>query len=59
MLKLGQNWGKIANYPPQFSTKIGSPECNHIICDFILTLVIRHSAFSFLLMQNLEFLVCF
>ena len=24
MLKIGQNWGKIANYPPQCSTKIGS-----------------------------------
>ena len=23
MLKIGQNWGKIANYPPQCSTKIG------------------------------------
>ena len=25
MLSLGQNWGKIANYPPQCSTKIGTP----------------------------------
>ena len=25
MLKLGQNWGKIANYPPQCSTKICTP----------------------------------
>ena len=25
MLKIGQNWGKIANYPPQCSTKIGTP----------------------------------
>ena len=24
MLKIGQNWGKIANYPPQCSTKIGT-----------------------------------
>ena len=24
MLKIGQNWGKIANYPPQYSTKIGT-----------------------------------
>ena len=25
MLKIGQNWGKIANYLPQYSTKIGTP----------------------------------
>ena len=25
MLKIGQNWDKIANYPPQRSTKIGTP----------------------------------
>ena len=25
MLKIGQNWGKIANYPPQCSTKNGTP----------------------------------
>ena len=25
MLKIGQKWGKIANYPPQCSTKIGTP----------------------------------
>ena len=25
MLKIGQNWGKIANYSPQCSTKIGTP----------------------------------
>ena len=25
MLKIGQNWGKIANYPPQCSTKISPP----------------------------------
>ena len=25
MLKIGQNWGKIANYPPQYSTKICTP----------------------------------
>ena len=25
MLKIGQNWGKIANCPPQCSTKIGTP----------------------------------
>ena len=24
MLKIGQNWGKITNYPPQCSTKIGT-----------------------------------
>ena len=24
MLKIGQNWGKIANYHPQCSTKIGT-----------------------------------
>ena len=24
MLKIGQNWGKIANYLPQCSTKIGT-----------------------------------
>ena len=24
MFKIGQNWGKIANYPPQCSTKIGT-----------------------------------
>ena len=24
MLKMGQNWDKIANYPPQCSTKIGT-----------------------------------
>ena len=26
MLKIGQNWGKIANYPPQRSTKIGTTD---------------------------------
>ena len=26
-LKIGQNWGKIANYPPQCSTKIGTTAC--------------------------------
>ena len=26
MLKIGQNWGKIANYPPQCSTKICTPD---------------------------------
>ena len=25
MLKIGQNWGKIANYPPQYSTTICTP----------------------------------
>ena len=25
MLKIGQNWDKIANYPLQCSTKIGTP----------------------------------
>ena len=25
MLKIEQNWGKIANYPTQCSTKIGTP----------------------------------
>ena len=25
MLKIGKNWGKIANYPPQCSTKISPP----------------------------------
>ena len=25
MFKIGQNWGKIANYPPQRSTKICTP----------------------------------
>ena len=25
MLKIGQNWGKIASYPPQCSTKICTP----------------------------------
>ena len=24
-LKIGQNWGNITNYPPQRSTKIGTP----------------------------------
>ena len=28
MLKIGQNWRKIANYPPQCSTKIGTPVLN-------------------------------
>ena len=29
MLKIGQNWGKIANYPPpQCSTKIGTTDFN-------------------------------
>ena len=28
MLKIGQNWSKIANYPPQCSTKIGTPGCS-------------------------------
>ena len=29
MLKIGKNWGKIANHSPQCSTKIGTgtPEC--------------------------------
>ena len=26
MLKIGQNWGKIANYPPQCSKKIGTTD---------------------------------
>ena len=30
MLKIGQNWGKIANYPPQCSTKICSPAYNAV-----------------------------
>ena len=30
MLKIGQNWGKIANYSPQCSTKIGNPGCSKI-----------------------------
>ena len=29
MLKLGQNWGKIANYPPQCSTKIDTTDLSH------------------------------
>ena len=29
-LKIGQNWGKIANYPPQCSTKICTPALEHI-----------------------------
>ena len=28
MLKIGQNWAKIANYPPQCSTKICTPGCD-------------------------------
>ena len=28
MLKIGQNWGKIASYPPQCSTKIGTTVTN-------------------------------
>ena len=28
MLKIGQNWGKIANYPPQCLTKIGTTGCH-------------------------------
>ena len=31
MLKIGQNWGKIANYSPQSSTKIGTPVYTDII----------------------------
>ena len=31
MLKIGQNWGKIANYPPKCSTKIGTTEWNYVI----------------------------
>ena len=27
MLKIGRNWGKIANYPPQCLTNICTPEC--------------------------------
>ena len=29
MLKIGQNWGKIANYPPQCLTKIGTTAIAH------------------------------
>ena len=41
MLKIGQNWGKIANYPPQCSTKIGTTDCSclstkHFIRFFII-----------------------
>ena len=32
MLKIGQNWGKIANYPPQCSTKIGTPAFYSLTC---------------------------
>ena len=28
MLRIGQNWGKVANYPPQCSTKICTPAFN-------------------------------
>ena len=30
MLKIGQNWGKIANYPPQCSTKIGTTALKYL-----------------------------
>ena len=31
MLKIGQSWGKIANYPLQSSTKIGTPAIKHVL----------------------------
>ena len=30
MVKIEQNWGKIANYPPQCSKKIGTPGSNSL-----------------------------
>ena len=33
MLKMGQNWGKIANYPPRCSTKIGTPDSVKILVE--------------------------
>ena len=32
MLKIGQNWGKIANYSPQCSTKIGTTAGKDAFC---------------------------
>ena len=31
MLKIGQNWGKITNYPPQCSTKIGTTGISPVV----------------------------
>ena len=31
MLQIGQNWGKIANYPPQCSTKICTTDRRRMI----------------------------
>ena len=31
MLKIGRNWGKIANYLPQCSTKIGTPDNSQLM----------------------------
>ena len=33
MLKIGQNWGKIAKYPPQCPTKIGTPDGSGLASD--------------------------
>ena len=38
MLKIGQNWGNITNYPPQRSTKIGTPAGKALVeiyCDAV------------------------
>ena len=34
MLKIGQNCGKIANYPPQCSTRIGTTDANQNTVDY-------------------------
>ena len=58
MLKIGQNWGKIANYPPQCSTKICTPgpHGQHIrYCTArCTTSIIQHESFLTKIVQNLE-----
>ena len=51
MLKTGQNWGKIANYPPQCSTKICTTAFvgnlpRAMQCRFSETLLIARSGFD-------------
>ena len=39
MLKIGQNWGKIANYPRQCSTKIGTSTKEKLIVHPLLSTI--------------------
>ena len=41
MLKVGQNWGKIADYPPQCSTKICTPACKHLPRNYLDSVVLQ------------------